>query len=245
MQYLASSSNTVYVNISRGFRAGGLSAITSDPSQLPLWSFKPEYSNMLEMGFKGQNESKTFRYNVVLFYNRINNIQSPRLLLPDAVTVTQNAGKLNATGIETEITYKPAKGLTIHNAMGFTDATFGSLKGISNGSEIDLSGKRQIFTPRSTNFTSVQYETKLGKSTLMFRTEYNRIGDQYFDLQNKIKHKAYGLLNFRCGISISQIEFFVWGRNLTGKKYIAYAYDFGAAHLGEPRMIGVGLSWKR
>jgi hypothetical protein len=29
-----------------------------------------------------------------------------------------------------------------------------------------------------------------------------------------------------------------------GKKYINYAYDFGAAHLGNPRMIGVGLGWR-
>lgn len=244
LQFLGSQSQTVYINFSRGFRAGGLSAITSDPSQIPLWAYKPEYSNMAEIGLKGQNEAKTLRYNFALFYNHINNIQSPRLILPDAVTVTQNAGKLNTSGIEAEIVANPLKGLTFQYAGGLTHAKYSSLKGVSNGAEIDLSGNRQIFTPKSTHFTSLQYQFSIGKSMLSLRAEYNRTGEQFFDLANQINQKAYGLLNFRCGIRTSQLELFVWGRNMGGVRYIDYAYDFGAAHLGEPRMIGAGISWR-
>jgi iron complex outermembrane receptor protein len=30
-----------------------------------------------------------------------------------------------------------------------------------------------------------------------------------------------------------------WGRNLTDQKYISYAYNFGAAHMGDPKNWGV------
>jgi iron complex outermembrane receptor protein len=33
-----------------------------------------------------------------------------------------------------------------------------------------------------------------------------------------------------------------WARNLGDKRYIAYAYDFGAIHLGDPKTFGITLS---
>jgi iron complex outermembrane receptor protein len=33
-----------------------------------------------------------------------------------------------------------------------------------------------------------------------------------------------------------------WGRNLGDKKFIAYAYDFGAVHLGNPKTYGITLT---
>lgn len=243
-QYNPNESQLIYINYSRGFRTGGLSGITSDPSQAPLVGYKPEYSNMFEIGVKGEDNSKTFRYSAAVFYNAVTDIQAPRLLLPDAVTVIRNAGKMNSSGAELELIYKPAKGLTLQYAGGITNAQYKSLKGVSNGSEIDLSNKKQVYTPNTTQYFAVQYQIKLGTSNLNLRTEYSFIGDQYFDLSNQIKQEGYGLLNFRASYRIAQFDFSVWGRNLAGKKYIAYAYDFGAAHLGDPRMIGGGIGVK-
>lgn len=241
LQYNPSEIQLIYVNYSRGFRTGGLSGITSDPSQAPLIGYKPEYSNMFEAGLKGENNTKTFRYGISVFYNAVTDIQAPQLLLPEAITVTRNAGKMNSSGAELELVYRPAKGLTFQYAGGITNAKYTRLKGVSNGSEIDLSNKKQIYTPTTTQYFAVQYQVSIGKSTLNFRTEYSYVGDQYFDLSNQIKQTGYGLLNFRASYRVAQIDFSVWGRNLTGKKYIAYAYDFGAAHLGDPRMIGGGV----
>jgi iron complex outermembrane receptor protein len=35
-----------------------------------------------------------------------------------------------------------------------------------------------------------------------------------------------------------------WGRNLSDEKYISYAYDFGAIHLGNPKTYGFTLVGK-
>ena len=244
LQYKQHENHLVYASYSRGFRTGGLSGLSSDPSQLPLIAYKPEYSNMFEMGAKGKNTDNTLRYGFALFYNAVTDIQAPELLLPDALTIIRNAGRMKAYGIETELLYRPLDGFTVQYNGGLTNAKYTSLKGVSDGNEIDLDGKLQVFTPASTHFMAAQYQVKAGNSQLMFRLEYKYTGDQYFDLKNQIQQKGYGLLNARIAFQFSQFEFSVWGRNLGNQKYFAYAYDFGAAHLGEPRMLGGGFAWK-
>jgi iron complex outermembrane receptor protein len=51
-------------------------------------------------------------------------------------------------------------------------------------------------------------------------------------------------LNARLGVATKHFELFIWGRNLTDVKYISYAYDFGATHLGNPKTYGVTLKAK-
>ena len=244
IQYKPSLNQILYLSFSRGFRSGGLTGISSDPSQIPLSAYNPEYSNMFEAGFKGQDKQKLFRYAVALFYNNVRDIQTPLLLLPDAVTIIQNAGKMNAYGVEAEMEILLTKGLSLQYNGGLTNAEYSTLDAVSNGSQVDYSGNKQVFTPTSTNYLSAQYQKMLGKNEWMIRAEYNHTGSQFFDLANKIEQKAYGLVNFRTGIRTKQFDISIWGRNLLGKKYINYAYDFGAAHLGNPRMIGIGLGWR-
>ena len=67
------------------------------------------------------------------------------------------------------------------------------------------------------------------------------LGRQYFDLANTIRQSSYSLLNTSIGIATKHFQLLVWGRNLSNEKYIAYAYDFGATHLGNPKTYGVTL----
>jgi iron complex outermembrane receptor protein len=244
LQYNPDEKHLTYVSYSRGFRSGGLTSIGSDPSQLPLNPFKPEYANLLEAGIKGENEAKTFMYGAAIFYNIVNNIQAPTLLLPDAVTVIKNAGKLKSNGVELEITTKPTKGLMFQYSGGFTSASYTDFKSVSNGSTVDFTGKKQIFTPASTNFLAIQYQLSLKKGEFILRGEYNHFGKQYFDFANNISQKAHGLINTRVSYRTTHFDISFWGRNLAGVKYIDYAYDFGAAHLGDPRSVGFGIGYR-
>ena len=244
LQYNLAENGVLYFNYNRGFRSGGLTSISSDPSQIPLASFKPEFSNMFEAGIKGEHPNGKFQYGFVVFMNQVNNIQTPTLILPDAITVTQNSGTLNSAGIEVELASKPLKGLTLQYAGGLTNAKYSNFSIISDGVNLDLKDKRQIFTPQSTHYLSAQYQFKIRNNDLMTRIEYNRVGKQYFDFKNQISQAAYGLLNLKIGYTFKNWEISLWGRNLAGAKYIDYAYDFGAAHLGDPQTYGLGLGFK-
>ena len=243
-QFQPKENQLVYLTYARGFRSGGLSSISSDPSQLPLKAFLPEFSNMFELGTKGGNQKQTIRYSFAAFYNLVTNIQTPLLILPDAVTVTQNAGKLRSLGIEFEMMAQIVKGLSVQYNSGLTDAKYRKLDGVSNGEQIDLSGNRQVFTPSFNQFIALQYEIKISKHIWSIRSEYQRNGKQYFDLANTIVQNEYGILNLRSSFRTRQFDFSIWARNLTGTKFIDYAYDFGAAHLGRPRTLGIGIGYR-
>jgi len=168
----------------------------------------------------------------------------PTLVLPDAITVTKNAGKLHSKGIEAEIAATLFKGLDVDYNFGYTHARYKDLLVASNGNAVNLQGNHQVYTPEVTSMLALQYAYELGDShttRLVARGEWRYLGNEYFDLANQIEQKAYSIFNARAGVSLKNYEVFVWGHNLANKTYIDYAYDFGATHLGNPRTYGVTL----
>lgn len=240
--------SNIYAVYSKGFRAGGLTQLSADPSQVPLAAFKPEYSNNIELGYKQTFPDRKLQLNAALFYIKVTDAQVPTLILPDAITLTRNAGELTSRGFEVEVISTPLNGLDVSYSLGYTDATYESLETVEggNGSEpqADYNGNRQIFTPDLTSMLAVQYACDLGLSIplkFVIRGEWAHLGTQYFDLANTIRQAPYNLINARAGFSLKSFELMAWGRNLSDEQYIAYAYDFGATHLGEPRNWGITL----
>ncbi len=245
LQYIVANNSNVYATYTRGFRTGGLSPVSSDPSQPPLYAYSPENSNNFEIGSKNVWLHNKLRVNLTAFTTYVNNAQVPTLVLPDAITVIRNTGKLRTKGIEAELDATPAKGLELTYNLGIVDTKYKSLKLSQNGNEVDLEGRKQIYTPAFTSLLAAQYNFILGKeSRLSIRGEWNRKGKTYFDFANTIEQKSYSLFNARAGISTKHFGVFVWAQNIGDKKYIAYAYDFGAVHLGVPRTYGITLNTK-
>ncbi len=244
VDYHLSNNSNLYITYNRGYRTGGLTQLSSDPSQPPLYPYKPEYSNNFEAGIKNTFFKDRVRLNLAVFYTRVNDAQVPTLILPDAITVTKNTGKLSSKGAELELSATPLKGLQFNYNFGYTNAKYTSLKISQNGSSVDLNGKKQIFTPDITSMLAVQYnyafESKQ-RLQLVARGEWMQLGTEYFDLANTIKQTPYSLFNFRAGVSSKHFDLFLWSRNTGNKKYIAYAYDFGAVHLGDPATYGATL----
>ena len=247
LNFSVATNSNVFATYSRGYRTGGLTQLSSDPSQPPLYPYKPEYSNNIEAGIKNNFFQNRLHLNVTLFYTRVTDAQVPTLILPDAITVTKNTGKLTSKGAELELSATPAKGLQVDYNFGYTDATYQALKISQNGSVVDLNGRKQIFTPDITSMTAVQYSFYISSAhniKMSARGEWFYLGKEYFDLANTISQNPYSLLNVRIGISSKHIDVFFWGRNIGNKKYIAYAYDFGAVHLGDPKTYGVTVAAK-
>lgn len=242
LSYHANSNKTLYLTFSRGYRAGGLTQLGPDPSQPPLYAFKPEYSNNIELGSKNTFLNSKVQLNISLFYINVTDVQVPTLVLPQAVTVTRNAGKLTSKGAELELLAAPVKGLQINYTFGYNKARYGNSKFVFYGNEIQLKGNHQIFTPDVTSMLALQYDYPLShKVKFTIRGEWMYFGEQYFDLANNIRQAPYNLLNVRTGFSLPHVELLFWGRNLSDEKYIAYAYDFGATHLGDPLTYGMTL----
>ena len=237
-----------FFTYSSGFRAGGLTPLsTTDPTQPPLYKYKPEHSNNIEAGTKNIFFNNKLIINASLFYTIVSDVQVPTLILPDAVTITKNTGKLTSKGAELEINALPLKGLDVDYSFGYTHATYNSLKLSENNAEVNLAGKRQIFTPDVTSMLALQYGFIIGnkKNTQLFvRGEWRYLGKQYFNLANTLDQDPYSILNTRFGVNLKNFSITFWERNLGNKKYISYAYDFGAVHLGNPKTYGATVSVK-
>jgi iron complex outermembrane recepter protein len=234
-----------YLSYSRGFRAGGFTQLSSDPSQPPLFSYNPEYSDNIELGWKFQGWGEKLRLNTALFYTRVKDAQVPTLVLPDAFTVIRNAGALVSTGLEWELTLLPVKGLEIQYNAGWAGAKYKTLRLSQNGQEVNYDGNRQVFTPTQTSLLMLQYGVPVGTGghfRFSIRGEWVLTGQQYFDLANTISQDSYSVLNFRTGVTYKQYGLHVWIRNMADERYIAFAYDFGGTHLGNPRTYGMTVS---
>lgn len=242
--YHPASNVNLFISYSRGYRTGGLTQLGADPSQPPLYAYKPEYSNNFEIGIKNTFLENRLRANISLFYTNITDVQVPTLVLPAAITVTKNAGSLKSKGVDVELASTILKGMEATYNFGYTNAKYTELKLSQNGNETDFSGNRQIFTPDVTSMLALQYNIALVPSRgiqFVIRGEWMYLGTQYFDLANNITQSPYHLLNTRLGLKIKHAELYFWERNMTDVKYIAYAYDFGAVHLGTPRTYGFTL----
>lgn len=245
LDYQFNQNTMGYAIYSRGFRTGGLSPLSSDPSQPPLVGFNPEYSNNYELGLKNSLLSNRLRLNIAIFYTKVNDAQVPSLVLPDAITITKNVGKLNSKGVELELMAQATKALFVQYSFGYTNAVFESLQLSQQGVSVNLNGKKQLFTPDITSMLAVQYSHSFSPKhlTAFIRGEWKYLGTTYFDLANTIQQKPYSLLNANIGLSCKKTTIRAWARNIAGQKYIAYAYDFGAVHLGDPSTFGVTLSY--
>jgi len=241
------ANTNLYATYSRGYRTGGLTQLGADPTQPPLYAYKPEYSNNFEIGIKNTFLNNRVRANISLFYTNVTNVQVPTLVLPAAITVTKNAGGLTSKGIDAELATTILKCLEATYNFGYTDAKYTTLNLSQNGAASDLAGNHEIFTPDITSMLAIQYSLPLIQSQsfkIIVRGEWFYLGKEYFDLANSISQEPYSFLNTRLGIAIKHFELYLWGRNLTDVKYISYAYDFGAVHLGNPKTYGITMKAK-
>ncbi len=233
LDYNLNAASLVYAMYSKGYRTGGLSPLGSDPSQPPLMGYLPEHSNNFEAGIKNTFLNNTLKLNISLFYINIKDAQVPTLVLPDAITIIKNTGILNSKGVEAEIMYTPAKGVMIQYNGGITNAI------------IEATGKRPLFTPDNSNAIAIQYSKTINAKVSGFiRSETKFIGNTYFDSSNEIKQSPYCINNFSMGINKNKVSIVLWSKNILNQKYISYAYDFGAVHLGDPATYGISISSK-
>lgn len=245
LMYQLNEQSNLFAGYNRGFRAGGINQTSHE--SLRFATYLPENSNGFEIGSKNTFLNGRFRVNAALFYTEVNNAQVPTLILPEAITVTKNAGKLRSKGAELEISAIPLKGLSVDYNLGYTDARYSNLKLGKEDGVLNLDRNKQVFTPDYTSMLALQYAYELsaaGPVKLIGRAEWAATGKQYFDMENKLEQKAYALFNAKFGISSKRLDFFIWGRNLDNKIYADYAYDFGATHLGNPRAYGMSISTK-
>jgi outer membrane receptor protein involved in Fe transport len=241
LAYHLDDKRQVYISATRGARSGGFDRLTFNVRE-----YSPEYLWSYETGFKSQLLDDTLMFNAALFYIDWRDLQIKSLAGPGQV-VTDNAGKAHSEGLELETRWTPDEHLEL---SGFFAATHGKYDDLTDSNGVDRSGNTLVYTPNVTAGAAAQYSWPLQilPANASVRAEYLYTGKHYFDLENRLEQKAYGLTNLRAGLSKDGVGVSLFVNNLFDKDYRTFAaldtWGFDYTTAGEPRTVGVAVDWK-
>jgi iron complex outermembrane recepter protein len=155
-----------YFRAATGYRPGGPNAILPNvPS-----SFAPDKVTNYEVGLKGILADRTVSFDVALFDIEWKNIQLQDTDAATEFTYTTNGGKARSRGLETEIGWRPYKGLNIDANATFLDAVLAEdLTGLASADTLTgRSGDRLPASARFTSNLSIQQDFPIASSLTGF-----------------------------------------------------------------------------
>ena len=261
IQYRWSEQLMTYVQVSTGFKGGGVNPRPFFPAQaLP---FGPEKLTAYEGGFKSDFLDHKARLNVSAFLNKYDDIlvtvsSCPLPGVPAApCALPLNAGKADVKGGEAELTLHPIYGLSIDASLAYLNFKYTSISAAAASSGIGLEDKGQYISPWQWS-VGAQYDFALpAGATLTPRIDVNH-QDAFNRNANNVDATTHAsdifgrvagrtLVNARLALRLpgNGWEIAVEGRNLTDKLYYTDIFDNrGSTNSvqgspGEPRTFAV------
>jgi iron complex outermembrane receptor protein len=246
IMYLLNENNNLFLTYTRGFRAGGINAQGGLPAGIRQ-DFDPEYSNNFELGYKSSFWNNRMNFNLAAFLINWQDLQFFNNVAPFTF-VRENVGNAYSKGIEMEANIIPLKGLQLDFAYSINEAEYEDFSLLRFGSAVPIGGNKLANAPKTTMFAAVEYTFKTSENvTFIFRGEFRNIGGYYTDIQNTLYQPTYQTVNTRFGINYENYGLFLWTRNLTNERFLAYGNadtSFGSRSsiAAMPAQIGVTLS---
>lgn len=237
---LPSASSNIYLNISKGYKAGGFNTqMFSDVLQQRLMNimgigsaydvskivgYKPEKSWNYEIGAHLQNNSGALRADISLFY--IDCTDQQLTMFPDGNTtgrIMTNAGKTRSFGGELTLAWRPTKNFVLNGSYGYTNAKF---RRFFNGKE-SFAGKFIPYAPMNTIFGQIVWRIPTPLSWLEEITldvNARATGRIYWNEQNSRSQNLYALLNASVSLALPHCELQLWARNITDTRYHTFYF---------------------
>jgi iron complex outermembrane receptor protein len=275
VDYQATRNIFVYAKTSAAAKAGGWNTRFGG-----IPAFQPEKVKDVEIGAKADWFDRHLRTNIALFDSWTKgpqrNLSTVINFQPTQYIV--NAGKLSIWGAEFEATVVPWTGMEVSGNLSLMDGRYkkGSFTEtqIVNGVPVivDRSGENLPQLPKSQFSLGATQHLPVSFGEVSLHADYSFIGSldiqpvtaapnasaatkAAYALQNELGHiPSYGLLAARVGVTLKDggLELYLFGRNLTAKKYISRVFPdlytqglgFAEAVVGNPRTFGIGANIK-
>jgi len=248
VSYQATDDVFLFANVARGFRPGGINTFVLDRTQA---AFDPETTMNYEAGVKTNLFNNRLKLNLTGFFISYDNQQVFTILNLETFDLgTDNIGESRSYGIELESQWAATKSLSFGLNLGYLNTEVLDYQPIdfNTGQPLDLSGRELPVSPNFNGNFTASYITPISKKiSLETSLDYVYQSDSFFDVPNDLLQEAYGLLNGRIGVTSKNLDFFIWGKNLTDETYFSYGYGvggFNAATFGLPQTYGATLTAK-
>lgn len=245
--YAVAPSTMAYVSGGAGYKAGGFNPASPAGSE----AYGEEKTWHVEGGVKSTWAAGRVTANASVFFIDWDDLQLnvPNPFVPGQFFIA-NTGAARSRGLEVELGVRPALGVDLFGAVGFTDATFGD-GSLSLG--MDVSGNEIPSTPGYTATVGGQITRQIVRSWSWFaRAEAVMYDAFYYDETNAAEQDAYSLVNLRGGVQGRRYSVDVWVRNAFDTFYVPVAFMYDArlapsGYIGEPgrpRTFGVTLGYR-
>lgn len=258
-----SDQSTVYAKVAEGFKSGAFNhaATTVDSFRD---GFDPENLISYELGLKSRWFDQRLQLNGAVFYSDYEDIQISNFK-PDPnagnVSIVDNAGKANISGLELELVALLTQGLTLSASYGYLDGDYEEyvVFNPSTGRPADVKNQREFpLLSQNMGHLVLSYDRPLGGlGDLGMRLSWSYVDDMAVFSENSASTfiDAYALVAGRIAISnisldtSGALEVALWGKNLTDEEYYNSGIDFGAFgfagnQFGDPRTYGVEISYE-
>ena len=243
----------VYGRVATGYKSGGFNDTAANNVAFNT-PYDPEKLLSFELGTKGTFFDRRLSLNMAVYHSIYKDFQAG-VFVPEFVTTNIiNAGKAEFTGFELEGQIRPVDGLSFNFGYGYLHARY---KDFVLPSGEDVTHTYQIpLAPKHNVLLGAEHRLALGGDLqLISSVNYSWRSSQWGTITPDLlsRRKAYGLVDARitlAGVRLTgdaELEFSVWGKNITDEKYWTSGINltaFTVRQWGDPRSFGADVKLK-
>ncbi len=233
------SDQLIYGTIARGAKAGGFNTGATNPVNQ---TFEEELNWTYEIGSKNTLFDGALTLNGAIYYTDWTNMQlngaDPDAPDPaNAVSIVTNLGNATVFGFEFDALIRATDNLSFDATFSHADSTYDDgtidnrfVRGaqcddVVCGSDGDIGGNEVERTPPTQASVGTQWEADINSDMSYFlRGDLSWQSDFYVSSANIATIPERTLLNLRAGLTYRNIDFSIWGRNVTDEKYVSNAF---------------------
>lgn len=236
-----------YARFASGYRPGGANVFVGAESGQPE-GFEPDKAYSYEFGTKGTLLDGRLSFDASVFYIDWKNVQIE--INPPGSFYRDNVGGARSKGAELSAQLRPARGLTIGAALGFTDATL--TDDFPPGNTVGKAGDRLPFSSRFAGSLSVDQEFALtGSVSGTVGATLSNVGKRFGNFpqlgESRLVLPSYVTLDLHTGASYESWSVDLFLNNVTDKRALvggglSPGNDDDFVYYVQPRTLGLTVS---
>jgi iron complex outermembrane receptor protein len=245
LRYRPSQNLTLYGGWGRGFRSGGFNqtGVGSDSDAMDVGvvdQFSAEVADTLEFGLKSRLADNRIDLNFSVFDTEAEG--SYFFLFLDASS-TQNLGSLGGVdyqGFELDVSARLTDNLDAMFSYGYTDSEITADSPYKDPATASAVGNQAPLVTEDTINLTLQYHVPMASGReFVVRTDYQRIGETWWDPANTTVRNPVNLLGLRVGVQDDDWSLMAWGRNVNDVEYNTEWSPGGFVFKGKPARFGI------
>lgn len=253
IDYQVTPETLLYVNVSRGYKAGSYPVLPASTSP-QLVAATQETVLAYEAGFKTQLLDRKLYLSGAIFRYDYKDKQSLSKLIDPVVGLLDtlvNVPKSRIMGAELSANLRPIDGLSLTGSVTYLDTEVKRFTGINNDAELeDFTGSRLPFAPDWQTSASADYQWSVFDgytASIGASMQHHSSATSAFGKDPLYRIAAYTTVDLRASIaSDAGWKVQAWGKNVTNEFYytnVSRLFDTTVRYAGLPVTYGLTFSY--